>query len=134
MSRSEEGQPEVVVARNDWERFLASVERLISLHQRTLQKLRELRNRNRVLRTELRSAMALPTIREKPQAGGPETERIVTVRQCRYCGQEIEMSAKFCDRCGRTVAVSLCECGRELVAMDKYCDRCGRPVNPLSRS
>jgi len=55
--------PEVIVAKSDWESFLSALERLITLHKRTLQRLKELRVRNQALRTELRSAMELPTIK-----------------------------------------------------------------------
>ena len=129
MSQSEETQAEVVVSRGDWEGFLSSLERLIGLHQRTLQRLKDLRIRNEALRTELRSSLALPTVKARPGAGTSAVETLMAVERCRYCAREIEISAKFCDRCGRAVAVSLCHCGRELGRSDKFCDACGRSVN-----
>jgi len=129
LSQSEKAQAEVVVSRGDWEGFLSSLERLISLHQRTLQRLKDLRTRNEALRTELRSALALPTVKARPEAGTPAVETLIAVQRCRYCTREIEISAKFCDRCGRAVTVSLCHCGRELGRSDKFCDACGRSVN-----
>ncbi len=124
MSQNEQ-IPEVVIAKSEWESFVTSLERLITLHKRTLHRLRELRTRNLALRTELRSAMELPTIKKKPAIS--KEERLVAVQSCRYCGYEIELSSRFCDRCGRPVAVSRCECGRELGASDRFCDACGRP-------
>jgi hypothetical protein len=125
LSRNEQ-IPEVVVAKSDWESFLSSIERLITLHKRTLQKLRKLRARNEALRTELRSAMELPTI--KKRYGPSKEEKLVVVQPCRYCGYEIELTSRFCDHCGRPVAVARCECGRELGAADRFCDICGRPI------
>ena len=120
MSETEE-VPEVVVAQNDWEKFISSLERLMALHQRTLQKLRDLRSRNRALRTELKSAIALPTL-ETP------TIESAILSLCRYCGHENLESARFCDHCGNSTSMLLCECGRVLRQKDLYCDRCGREL------
>ena len=133
MSRSEEREhAEVVVSRGDWEGFLSSLERLMSLHQRTLQRLKDLRIRNEALRTELRSALVLPTVKARETTGEgigrPTVLALVGVKRCLHCDREIEISAKFCDRCGRTIAVSVCECGRELGGSAKFCDICGRSV------
>jgi hypothetical protein len=120
MSKTEE-VPEIVVARTDWEKFVSSLERLMALHQRTLQKLRDMRSRNRALRTELRSAVALPTL---------ETRTIdrATISLCPYCEHEIQESASFCDQCGSSTSMFLCECGRTVRQKDVYCDGCGREL------
>lgn len=133
MSRSEEREHvEVVVSRGDWEGFVSSLERLMGLHQRTLQRLRDLRIRNEALRAELRSALQLPTVKPKETTGEgfgrPTVLTLVGVKRCMHCDREIEISAEFCDRCGRTVAVSVCQCGRELGGSARFCDVCGRPV------
>ncbi len=86
MSQNEQ-IPEVVIAKSEWESFVASLERLITVHKRTLQRLRELRTRNLAVRTELRSAMELPTIKKK--AAISKEERLVAVQSCRYCSYEI---------------------------------------------
>ncbi len=125
---NEETKAEIVVARSDWEGFITSLERLITLHHKTLKRLKDLRIRNEALRTELRSALALPTVKQRFETGFPASEELVALQRCRYCDREIEMSAKFCDRCGRTLAVRLCECGRELGRFDRFCDSCGRPA------
>ena len=128
MSRNEELTPEIVVAPSDWEFFLSSLERLMALHRKVLVRLKELKVRNEALRTELRSAMALPTLRSPREGASPEEG--AAIRWCRHCGREINLSARFCDSCGRAVAVMLCSCGRELGRFDRFCDGCGRPVGP----
>ncbi len=128
MSRSEEGQPDVIVAKRDWENFLSSLERLISLHHRTIQRLSDLRNRNKALQTELRFALALPTIKTKPGIRLSAMEELKAVQFCRLCGRELELSARFCDGCGMLLAAVRCVCGRELVGTEKFCDNCGLQV------
>lgn len=131
MSRNEEFTvPEVAVERGDWESFVTSLERFMTLHQRTLQRVKELWVRNRALREELRSAMTLPTIkvREKVEAFEPYKES-VSFQLCRFCGREIEKVARFCDSCGRLAGALRCECGRELTRDYRFCDACGRPAN-----
>jgi len=129
LGQSEQVRTEVIVSRGDWEAFLASLERLITLHRKTLQRLKDLEVRNQGLRTELRSAMALPTIKPKRRKGTANVEVLSVVRQCAYCGYEIETSAKFCDRCGKANAAFLCQCGRELGKADEFCDTCGQALN-----
>lgn len=128
MSQSEETKTEVVLSRGDWGRFLSSLERLITLHRKTIQRLKDLRIQNQALRSELRSALALPTLKPRPGKAGAPIERLVAVQRCLYCNREIELSANFCDQCGTATRGLLCECGRELGKFDKFCDRCGRPV------
>jgi hypothetical protein len=62
----EEAKVELLLGRDDWERFLSSLEKLMSLNQKTLQKLKELHHRNEALRRELRDAVGLPTDRGEP--------------------------------------------------------------------
>jgi hypothetical protein len=128
LSRNEERQPDVIVAKSDWESFLSSLERLISLHHRTIQRLRDLRIRNKALQTELRSALALPTIKPKPGVGPTVREEIMAVQFCRFCGREIELAARFCDGCGKSMAEFRCICGRDLLGTEKFCDNCGLQV------
>ncbi len=123
MSRNE--VPGIVVAKTDWEKFISSLERLIVLHKRTLQRLRDLKTRNQALRTELRSAMELPTIKKERGIGERD---VIAVQLCRYCAHEIELNSRFCDHCGKPGVVLRCECGRELALSDRFCDVCGRPI------
>lgn len=128
MNHSEDARADVVVARSDWESFIFSLERLITLHRKALEALKDLRIRNEALRTELRSALALPTVKPRPERGSSTVREFIALRGCRFCGREIEMSARFCDNCGKAVAVLVCECGRELGQSDSFCDRCGERV------
>jgi hypothetical protein len=49
----QEPESEILIARDEWERFLSSVERLMALHQSAIQRLKELSSRNQTLRQEL---------------------------------------------------------------------------------
>jgi len=111
LSRSEETRTEVVVSRGDWEGLFSSLESLMTLHQRTLQRPKDLRIRNEALRTEQTSALALPTVKARPEKGASAMKPLVAVQRCRYCNREMEVSAKFCDNCGNAVGVSICQCG-----------------------
>jgi hypothetical protein len=128
LSRNEEKQPDVIVAKSDWENFLSSLERLISLHHKTIQHLRDLRIRNKALQAELRSALALPTIKAKPGVTPAVKEEMIAVQFCRFCGRELELAARFCDGCGRPMAAVRCVCGRDLIGTEKFCDNCGLQV------
>jgi len=128
MNQNEVNEPELVVSRGDWESFLTSLERFISLHQKTIQRLRDLSTRNLAIRTELRSALALPTLQVRPRTNGSSGEVLLQVQMCRYCANEIASSARFCDRCGKANADMICGCGNTLKAQDRFCDTCGRPV------
>jgi hypothetical protein len=104
---------EVAVASEDWDNFVSSIERLMAVHKRTLERLREMKSRNRALRAELKSTRVSPT-----KAPG--------VKVCENCAIEVEGSAYFCDRCG--ASMFKCGCGRELSRADKFCDFCGKPA------
>jgi len=128
LNQNEANQTEVVISRGDWEDFLASLERLISLHQKTLQRLRALATRNAAIRTELRSALALPTLETQHKMDGTAREALLPVQLCRYCANEIASSVRFCDRCGKVNAAVICRCGNELATSDRFCDKCGRSL------
>jgi len=115
---------EVIVAKEEWEEFLSSLERLMAVHKRSLEKLRELRSRNRALRAELRSSVDLPSV-NRPQTRKNQFREGDAATTCVNCGHEIERSASFCDRCG--ASVFKCDCGRALMPGDQFCDQCGRP-------
>jgi len=104
---------EVAVAGEDWENFVSSIERLMAVHKRTLERLREMKSRNRTLRNELKSA--------RVSSGKPSG------KVCENCGSAIDGSTYFCDHCG--AAIFKCECGRELSRADRFCDFCGRPAS-----
>lgn len=130
MTQHEESKTEMVLARNDWEAFMSSLERLISVHRKTMQRLKELKVRNDALRIELRNAIALPTLAPKIQVESA-VEEPITIQVCRYCNRETALSAKYCDTCGRYIVLRTCDCGRELGRQDRFCDRCGRTVESI---
>ncbi|HMK83424.1 MAG TPA: zinc ribbon domain-containing protein [Candidatus Bathyarchaeia archaeon] len=66
MSQNEEPKAELIIVGDDWERFLSSLETFMSLHQKTIQRLKELGLRNKALRQELRDAINLPRAKEEP--------------------------------------------------------------------
>jgi predicted amidophosphoribosyltransferase len=123
--QSNESRTELIITQKSWEDFLVSLENFISVHQRSLNKLRELNERNKALRLELRGALAL-----RPMLF-PEASTGVLEGVCKFCGSDIPMDARFCDRCGRKqTEISSCVCGRELSLGDRFCDRCGRTRAP----
>jgi hypothetical protein len=123
MSQIEVSQ--LAVANEDWENFLSSLERLMAVHKKTLERLREVKSRNKRLRAELKSAAQQPALTQptKDKRASTNTDG---ANICGNCGNEAEILASFCDRCG--AAMLRCKCGRELSRIDKFCDRCGQPV------
>jgi rRNA maturation endonuclease Nob1 len=117
---------EIVVSRSDWESFLSSLERLMTLHQKTLKRLDDLRVRNEALRAELGTALALPT--PKPRNGQETVEFVLQSQLCQYCGREFRAAAKFCDSCGSLIGEMYCQCGRICSSPDRFCDLCGRAL------
>jgi len=67
MAQNDAPKAELMIVGDDWERFLSSLEQLMSSQQKTLHKLKELGVRNEALRQELRDAINLSKIREAPQ-------------------------------------------------------------------
>ena len=113
----EKPKAELSIARGDWERLVSSLERLMALQRKTLQRLKELNRQNEVLSRKLRKATTAPTAsRSKPaphhriEVTGelgrarvePEREVAAAGLKC-LCGRELASGAKFCDRCGRSV-------------------------------
>lgn len=117
--QSNEGKAEVVVAQKDWEGFVLAIEKFISVHRRTISKLRELNVRNSALRSELRNALGLREILTA------EPLFSLKGRFCESCGSDLQTDARFCDRCGRPAFGACGNCGRSLGKADKFCDICG---------
>ncbi|MGA2973292.1 MAG: zinc ribbon domain-containing protein [Candidatus Bathyarchaeia archaeon] len=113
----EKPKAELLFPRDDWERLVSSLERLMALQRKTLQRLKELNRRNEVLSRKLRKATSAPTAsRSKPvlqhrieltgelRTARIEPEREVTAVGLKCsCGRELASGARFCDRCGRSV-------------------------------
>lgn len=155
MSQHEEA--EVIIGQDDWEKFLSSIERLMSLHQRTFQRLTELGRRNQALRIELRDAVGLRSLdigKREPKLPIKSVRsgflgRVFGLRQtsssfdrdlhqpaapltglamCGKCGYQLKRPSLFCECCGGSFGVLVCRCGRELAPNDKFCDSCGQKV------
>ena len=110
---------ELSFTRDDWERLVSSLERLMVLQRKTLQRLKELDRRNEVLDRKLRRATSAPIAKASKPV---RQHRIKLTGELRAAGvgRVREGTAKG----------SLCPCGRELPAEAKFCDRCGRAVLP----
>ena len=136
MSRSDP-EVEVAIGRDDWEKFLSSIERLMSLHQQTLQRLKELGRRNEALRKELRDAMALRSpipieqetqpkmVSEKANFLGrifrprQTTPRVLVETDSRTTPEKTQRAPAMPD-------VAMCgKCGYKLANPSRFCQRCG---------
>ena len=111
----EKPKAELSIAREDWERLVSSLERLMALQRKTLQRLKELNRRNEVLSRKLRkptsaASRSKPAPHHRIEVTGelgrarvePEREIAAARLKC-LCGRELASGAKFCDRCGRSV-------------------------------
>lgn len=128
----EEAKVELLLGRDDWERFLSSLEKLMSLNQKILQKLKELRHRNEALRRELRDAVGLPTDRGEPveiSQGHSEA----TVKSNRL-GQRFNIGLGFLSRYSKTEPPSP-RLPRTDMSIDTYasCEKCGYRIQRASR-
>ena len=135
---------EVIIARDDWEKFVLSLEHLMALHEQTLMRLAEINRRNG-LRGELPEVMPLHspgseknkdhTVNAKKT---PLTRLIGLLRprefptvglaKCARCGLPLTKPSRFCQSCHTSFGSLVCTCGRSLNDNDKFCDRCGRKV------
>jgi hypothetical protein len=66
MSQKEEAKAELVIIGDDWERFLSTLEKFMTLHHKTIQRLNDFRHRNEALREELRDAINLSKVKVEP--------------------------------------------------------------------
>lgn len=121
----------IVLRRDDWEKFLSSIQRFMSIHQQTLDRLRELSDRNKTLaqqsqdipdstkieegRMHLRQSLRARLFGSRQetigQAGArPSFNRMRTraaplslTPTCRRCGRELLPNDRFCDACGQRI-------------------------------
>ena len=138
---------EVIIVRDDWEKFVQSLERLMALHEQLLQRLIEVNRRNEALNGELRAAFALrspnptsegykaPTVvAKKPFLSRltnllqPRKFQSVGFARCGKCGFTLPKPGRFCQHCHTSFDSLVCTCGRDLDDKDKFCDRCGRKL------
>jgi hypothetical protein len=86
-----------------------------------------------------------PTPQPKPVAAGSDPERLVSARlqvlrtgraagvessSCLRCGPRPEPDARFCSRCGLSLAATgfCAQCGAPLLAGSRFCSGCGNKV------
>jgi hypothetical protein len=137
-------EPEVglVVEQDDWERFLSSIERLISLHQRTLQRLKEVGHRNEALREELREAMGLRSLHVDSRDRVLSSVKAKSGFLDRLFGPSAALlrphlrvpktlSGQLLGVPGSAGLVKCGRCGRQFSRLDRFCDQCGAPFNTL---
>lgn len=140
----EEAKVELLLGRDDWERFLASLEKLMSLNQKTLQKVKELHHRNEALRRELRDAVGLPADRGEP-AEVSQGQTGATVKYDRL-GQRVKAGLGFLGRFSRIeplpprlpqtgsamdTSASCEKCGYRIQRASRFCEGCGADFGTL---
>lgn len=76
MTQNEETKPELVIVSDDWERFLSTLEKFMSIHQKTVQKVKDLNHRNEALRQELRDAINLPRAKAETETSAAQSSTI----------------------------------------------------------
>jgi len=76
----------ILVKKDEWERFLETVEALVDVHNRLLRRSREFRTRY-------------------DQVKGKRKGRRPLSEVCVNCGRDILENAKYCDRCGTRVVI-----------------------------
>ena len=111
----EKPKAELPFPREDWERLISSLERLMALQRKTLQRLKDLKRRNEELSQKLRKATSAAS-RSKL---APQHRIEVT--------SELGRARVEPERALAAVGVK-CSCGRELASGAKFCDQCGRSV------
>jgi hypothetical protein len=144
MSQTEEPKAELVVAGDDWERFLSALENFMSLQQKTLQRLKELNNRNQALRQELRDAINL----QKMNSQSAEIGQDQLFKKAKYdLGRPRKTRLGFLGNFSRLVrfesrrpsqalnsigAYASCEkCGYQIKRPSRFCEGCGGDFGAL---
>ncbi len=61
----------------------------------------------------------------------PAPRAAVAGGTCPQCGASVVAGAKFCRRCGASVAAVCVSCGAPVSADAKFCRQCGAPVGAL---
>ncbi len=129
----EEAKVELLLGRDDWERFLSSLEKLMSLNQKTLQKVKELRHRNEALRRELRDAVGLPADRGEPvEISQGDTDAVVKSDRL---GQRVKAGLGFLGRFPRIEPFSSARMPQtqSLADTSASCEKCGYRIQRASR-
>jgi len=150
MGQNEEPKAELVIVGDDWERFLSSLEKYMSLQQKTLQRLKELGHRNEALRQELRDAINLSGVKEEPARPVAAQQPIETsvdrptdrpIEKPEFAVQPVKYRLKILSRLSRIVrsesprasrtgnltdSLASCEkCGYQIKRASRFCEGCG---------
>ncbi|MGA2784414.1 MAG: zinc ribbon domain-containing protein [Candidatus Bathyarchaeia archaeon] len=145
MNQNEEPRTELIIVGDDWEKFLSSLEKFMNLHQKTLQKLKELGSRNEALRQELRDVSNLSNVKESanPSAAQKPVETSINrpIERTESTPQPKKNRLKVLDSLSRlmrsksprtsqtgnlTDSFASCEkCGQQIKRASRFCDRCG---------
>ncbi|MGA3295854.1 MAG: zinc ribbon domain-containing protein [Candidatus Bathyarchaeia archaeon] len=146
MGQNEEPKAELIIVGDDWERFLSSLEKFMSLQQKTLQKLKELGHRNEALRQELRDAINLSRAEQEPARPVAVQQLVETsanrpIERLKFALQPVKNRLKVLGRLSRIVrsesfrasqsgnltnSFASCEkCGHQIKRASRFCEGCG---------
>ena len=153
MAQNEAPKAELMIVGDDWERFLSSLEQLMSLQQKTLHRLKELDVRNEALRQELRDAINLSKVKEIPQRteAPPQVNKIspeVTppIDQSTFVVRPYKSRLGTLSRLSRMMrsdslrksqsqnilGLASCEkCGHQIGRPSRFCEGCGGDFGAL---
>ena len=96
------------ISRDEWEKFLATVKALIRAHTQLLDRSRKLKAgydlMEKRVRKETKPQRSQPR-RARTSRGERKGKRSLVAGVCSICGREIREDDKYCDSCGRQVAL-----------------------------
>ena len=144
---------ELLIPEDEWNQFHASLERLMSLYRKTLQKMKELNQRNEELTRELRDVTGLPTFpsslksvmevpdesKQGPSEKRPEAEQILKTKPGLLEFFRIRLSRRSqnfagtyasCRRCGLLIRRASRFCVGCGVDFGAFVCSCGRTLSP----
>lgn len=132
MSQTEEPKAELVVAGDDWERFLSTLENFMSLQQKTLQRLKELNTRNQALRQEFRDAINLQKMNQQPAI----INQYQLLERTKYdVGRPLKTRFGFLRNFSRLIRFESLQPSQALNSIGAYasCEKCGYQIKRPSR-
>jgi len=78
---------------------------------------------------KFQARQARPAVRDVTSAVREGWDGGGDVTRCPECGEPIKEADRFCDRCGRELAVTrVCACGQHNDADARFCSACGEPL------
>lgn len=138
MGQNEEPKAELVIVGDEWERFLSSLEKFMSLQQKTLQRLKELGLRNEALRQELRDAINLSRVNEEPARPAAVHQFVETsvnrpIERLEFAVQPVKNRLKILSRLSRIVRSESFRASGNLTDSFASCEKCGHQIKRASR-